>query len=283
MRIGHPRKLCSFVVAGMVFSFCCSSFVLAAVTATPKFLFLDGTRKSTAVIVSNNGDDDREVWVELKFGYVASDDSGSVVMVADSLEGQELSAATWIMVFPRRFFLGPGESQTVRLTTTPPPGLKDGEYWARVMITSKPRRTLTKAGQPKTIQNSGLVLQTQIGLPFHYRAGKVFTGVEVSNFNSSVQGSDLNVAFRLTRTGNASFWGTRTMRIIDQAGKVLFTSSKNQVVYKTFNVMEKFTHGLAPGSYKVEIELATGKRTDVRKDDLVAAPVFRSSIPMVIR
>jgi hypothetical protein len=73
------------------------------------------------------------------------------------------------------------------------------------------------------------------------------------------------------------------LRIIDHAGKIMYSSSKNQIVYKTFSVVERLTQSLPPGEYKVEVELATGKRADIRKEDLLTAPPVRSSIPLKIQ
>lgn len=280
-----PSKFLQLLCSLALWSLLCSASLFASITATPKFVFLDGTRKSTPIHISNSGEEDREVWIDISFGYVTTDDTGKVVMNSDSLESEGFSAAPWIQVFPKRFNLGQGETQTIRLTTTPPPGLKDGEYWARVLITSKPRKPPVAAVPNQTTRGSGMVLLTQVSLPFHFRAGRVVTGVEVTGLQTVVEGTDLNVNFKLTRTGNSSYWGTRTLRIIDRTGKILYTSSKNAVVYKSFNVLEKLTtpKGLPPGSYKVEVELATGKRTDIRKEDLLSAPPLKVSVPLEIK
>jgi P pilus assembly chaperone PapD len=269
----------------IVFVWTCvsSSVIFASISATPKFIFLDNTRKSTPIQISNQESEEREVYVEVKFGYVTSDDSGRATLYMDSTATDAYSAVPWIQIFPKRFVFGPGETQTVRLTTTPPPGIKDGEYWARILITSKPRKPTTA---PKTQQKTagGMVLQTQIGLPFHYRHGKVSTGLEISNLAATAAGGDLSVNFNLKRTGNASFWGTRTIRILDPGGKQLFTSSKNAVVYNSFMVMEHFAvQNLSPGTYRVEVEATTGKRNDIRKDDLIQSPPVRSAVSLVVQ
>jgi P pilus assembly chaperone PapD len=260
-----------------------SSFTFAAISATPKFVFLDNTRKSTPIQISNLESEEREVSIDVKFGYITSDDSGKPTLFTDSLSTDAYSAASWIQVFPKRFTFGPGETQTVRLTTTPPPGLKDGEYWARIFITAKPRKpTTTAKTQQKT--SGGFILATQIGLPFHYRHGKVTTGLEINNLAATTTGGDLNVSFNLKRTGNASFWGSRTIRIIDPSGKQLYTSTKNAVVYNSFTVMEHFAvQNLSRGTYKIEVETLTGKRTDIKKDDLLPSPPVRSAISVVVQ
>src|SRR5204862_7437145 len=47
------------------------------------------------------------------------------------------SAAAWVQAFPRRLTIAPLERQTVRLLVTPPAGLPDGEYWARLIISAR--------------------------------------------------------------------------------------------------------------------------------------------------
>jgi P pilus assembly chaperone PapD len=283
MNIYLPHKLGRIAFFVLFWTFLASIQLFASISATPKFLFLDATRRSTPIQISNLESDEREVFIEVKFGYVTSDDSGRAIIFLDTVTVDPYSAAPWIQVYPKRFVFGPGETQTVRLTTTPPPNLKDGEYWARILITSKPRKP-TATAKPREKTGGGLVLTTQIGLPFHYRYGKVATGLEINNLDAHNEGSDLNISFKLKRTGNASYWGTRTIKITDPAGKSLYSVAKNAVVYNSFNVVEHLSlQNLPAGTYHVEVELATGKRSDIRKDDLISAPLVRSSIPFVVR
>jgi len=260
-----------------------TSVFFAAVSVTPKLLFLDNTRRSTPLQIMNPESEEQEVFLEVKFGYITSDDTGRTIVVMDSVTTDPYSAASWIQIYPKRFVFGPGETQTVRLTTTPPPGIKDGEYWARILISSKPRKpTITTKTQQAS--NSGLIIISQIGLPFHFRNGNLATGVEINNLSAVSAGGDLNVSFTLKRTGNASYWGSRTIRIYDHSGKQLFTSLKNAVVYNSFTVLEHFSlQNLAPGTYRVEVETETGKRNDLSKKDLLQSPPARSAVSLIIQ
>jgi hypothetical protein len=264
--------------------FASSSLLIAGITATPKILFLDGTHRSVPVHVSNSSDAENEVWVEIQYGYVGSDDTGKVIYYLDSLSNDPSSAAAWIQVYPKRFILGAGETQTIRLTATPPASLADGEYWADILIASKPRKAPPSATPGQTAPSTGFILKTQLGLPFHYRRGKVITGVQVTDFKAIPTQEGATVSMKLTRSGNASYWGTRTIRIINAIGKVMYTETKNTVVYKTMNVVDKIARGeLAPGVYTIDVEFITGKRLDIKADNLIQSPPARISLPLQIQ
>ena len=271
----------SFSAANLVFM--CFIAAVAAGTAcaglnvTPKFVFLDGSRRSVPVHVSNSGDQELEAWIEVRFGYVSSDDTGKITIVADSASmADEPSAAGWIKAFPERFILGVGETQTVRFAAYPPAGLAAGEYWARVYITGKPRK-------PPAVKNAGVVILPQVGVPFHYRNGSMTTGLDVIDANSAVSDKALNVTMKLAKKGNASYWGLRVMRLINESGNVVRTLTRNVVVYKTLTMRDKIDRADIPsGMYSLEYEFVTGKRMDLANSDLVQSPPVRSSLSVII-
>jgi len=256
----------------------------ASISIDPKFLFLDGSRRSVSVSISNSDENEAEVWIEVKFGYETSDDSGKIFIHFDSLAIDEPSAATWIRCYPQRFIVGPGESQTVRIAVRPPAGTADGEYWARILVTSKPRN-ISRLPQSGTTPSAkpGVNVLTQLDLPFHFRLGKLSTGLEIVPLSPAVTDTAVLVPLRLTRTGNASFWGTRTIKVINGSGKTVFTVTKNIAVYKTMTLVEKISRtGLASGTYSVEFEFVTGKRLDVRTANLIQAPPIHTAASVLI-
>jgi len=149
-----------------------------------KYLFLTKSMRSTPLTISNPANETVEVWLTAKFGYLVSSDSGQPLIFYDSSGTQPQSAAEWIEMFPKRFKLGPMESQVVRITATPPPGLADGEYWARIIIASQPTKP-SPILMDKTKRKGGIQLIEQIGVPFNYRQGNVATGLNVQNLNAS--------------------------------------------------------------------------------------------------
>jgi hypothetical protein len=270
-----------FVFIAMML-FAISADMFAAVSVSPKYIFLDPSRRSVAITVSNPDPEDLECWVDFKYGYVASDDTGKLQIVYDSIATNEPSAASWLKSYPQRFIVGPNETQIVRVTASPPPGLLPGEYWARVLISGKPRST------PKPSNNLGGVSMgvgwvRQIGLAFHYRIGKVSTGIEVTNFNVAATSKKIDAKMFLQRTGNASYWGTRFYRLLDANRNVIGNWRRHTAVYKTMWIHDVFDLPVnASGSCTLEAEFVTEKRTDLNNADLVKSPAVRVSSNVVI-
>lgn len=256
----------------------------ASVTVNPKVLFLDGIHKSVSLTVSNTAEEDAEVWIDVRYGYETTDDSGRIIIHFDSLALNEPSAAMWIRCYPRRFALGAGENQTVRIAVFPPAGIADGEYWARILVTSKPRNvSRTPISGATTSAKPGLNILTQLSLPFHYRVGKLTTGLEVTTQGTALNDTAIILPMQLTRTGNASYWGTRTIKLSNQSGKVVSTVTKNIAVYKTTTVLEKISRaGLPAGAYDIDVEFNTGKRMDIRSSSLVQSTPVHVSASVVI-
>jgi len=260
-----------------------SSFsALAGIQVIPNYLFLDASHRTLPFTVINDGADEREVWLETRFGYETSDQAGKIFIYLDSLALNEPSAAAWIQSYPRRFILKPGESQTVRLVVTPPAGLFDGEYWSRVLVMSKSRTPPSKVTESAAVK-PGIVLLFQQSIPFHYRVGKLSTGLSVDSLATSISDTSIDVTTKLARTGNAAFWGSRSIRVYDKSGKMVFSFKKNAGVYKTLTLVDHISRtGLTAGEYTVSVEFLTEGRTDVPKQNLIRADPIRASVSFVM-
>ncbi len=277
----NTKKLIIKIVLLTVFV--CFNLLHADIQTSPNFLFLESPHRSTPLIVTNTGADEREVWVEIKFGYETTNDSGRLFIFIDSLGNSELSAASWVQGFPRRFILGGGESQTVRLFVTPPSGLTDGEYWARIIVTSKPTKKPQSAESAPTGVRQGINILYQLSLPFHYRVGKLTTGIIVNSLNAEIADTSINLSMNLSKTGNAAYWGSRTIRVIDKSGKTVLTKTKNTGVYTTLATLDRIGRGgILPGQYTVEVEFVTEKRMDVNKTKLVRSNPIHTSTTLII-
>ncbi len=217
--------------------------------------------------------DEAEVSIEVKYGYVVSDDSGKAIVVTDSVATNEPSAAQWVKSYPQRFILGGGETQTIRLVAYPPPGLAEGEYWTRVVVLGRPRKPPPLVNPNFTQIKGGMGILVAVGLPFHYRVGKVTTGLTINKLAGQPSGQKVTVNISTTRIGNAAYWGSRLLRLINSSGKVIYSSRKNVAVFKTFNMLEDIDRkDIPPGDYTLDVEFVTSKRSDLRDDILVQAP-----------
>lgn len=253
-----------------------SSFLMAGVSATPSFLFMDRSQKSISFTVTNTESSDREVWIEIKYGFETSNDEGKIFIQLDSTNVDGLSAAPFMVAYPQRFILPGGTGQIVRLIANQQQPLLDGEYWARILVTSKPTKPTATQTPGSTVIRPGITMLLQQSIPFHYRVGLLETGLLVNSLIASSGDTSINLTMNLSRTGNASYWGSRTTKIIDRQGRIVYSNTKNVGVYKSITLIDRISRGEMPsGEYTVEIEFLTQKRTDVAVGKLVQARPLR--------
>jgi P pilus assembly chaperone PapD len=208
--------------------------VLAAVTPVgalaqgiaiaPTSVFIDARERTGLLLLMNPNDEPAEVEISTIFGYPVTDSTGAMQLYTEKRPGSSApSAAEWIKVYPRRVTIAPRVQQTVRLLVSPPPGIPDGEYWSRLIITARGGKLPVTAAVDSGSVQIGLALEVRTIIPLLYRKGKLETGVALSNVHAEVQGDSLVVRARLQRTGNAAALGTLRGEVVDRAGRVRTT------------------------------------------------------------
>lgn len=273
-----PRLL---VLAVVLFSL--AAPVLAGVSASPSFLFMDQSQKSISFNVTNTETQDKEVWIEIKYGYETSTNNGKIFVHIDSTNSDGLSAAPFMAAYPQRFVLPGRTAQIVRLIANPSQTLGDGEYWARILVTSKPRKPTVTENETPTVIRPGITMMFQQSIPFHYRVGRLETGILVNSIIASPADSTIDLTLNLARTGNCAYWGSRTTKIISKQGRVVHTFTKNVGVYKTITLIDRISRADIPsGEYTIEVEFLTQKRTDVSVGKLVQARPLRATTAVVV-
>ena len=249
------------------------------VVIAPHVLYLDHRTRSGALTLYNPGTEPVEIALSTFFGYPVTDSAGQFALrTVESPDASLPSAAGWINAYPRRMSLAAGERQTVRLLARPPQGLKDGEYWARLVVEAK-GGTLPVTGLDSTSGITvGLNLEVRTILPMLYRKGDVHTGVALSDLRASVVADSLEVWARFVRQGNAAFIGTVTGALVDSTGKVLASFKAPHAVY--VEMTPRFTmplRGVPPGRHRLLVEL-TSEREDVPSEALLAIAPIRDSL-----
>jgi hypothetical protein len=143
----------------------------------------------------------------------------------------EPSAMEWMRVFPRRLVLQPGQRQVVRVMVQPPADLPEGEYWARILISSR-------GGQPPIEQTDGEVsmqlnVETVLVMAANYRQGAVTTGANVVAASVERTGHDLELQVDLERTGNAALLGRLEAEVVDARGTIVARGWDDVAVYRS--------------------------------------------------
>jgi hypothetical protein len=253
-----------------------------AVLVAPHAVFIDARTRTGLVYLINTGTTAEEVTVETKFGYPDTDSAGGIfVRMVDEPTPDAPSAAAWIRPFPRRVVVRPGERQVVRLLAQPPAGLPEGEYWTRLVVTSRGAQVAVQGGDSVVRAGISLVVSTIISVT--YRNGQVQTGIRLDEFRAEDGGDSLVAWVGLTRQGNAAYLGTTWIRLRDAAGRVVKEWETPTAVY--YSLHRRFAFPLdsvAPGAYTAQLEVTTARSDLPATNILRAAPVEQSN-PVEIR
>jgi hypothetical protein len=255
----------------------------SGVVCSPQVLFGTEKERSVRLGVYNPSDISLEVWVDVKYGYTTSNDTGKVfVVMPDSLQPDDRSAASWIKAFPIRFILGPNEMQTVRLLTSPPPGTAPGEDWARVLVSSKDQTRPFVKG--KKGFGSKVDLISVASVPFQYKSAETTTGLQLTqSMDYKLRDSTIDIHVPLRRLGNASYWGTVECKLVDGAGKTVYTATENLAVFKDLLFTIKLPRlNIPSGAYTLNM-VSQAVRSDVRSSYLTRCAPITWSLPIVVQ
>jgi hypothetical protein len=250
--------------------------LLEAILVAPHAVFMDHRSRTGQVFLVNTGDTPEEVSIELKYGYPATDSTGTVfIKLIDQPDSTEPSAAAWVKAYPRRAVLAPGQRQVVRLLARPPAGLPDGEYWSRIIATSRGSKVAVIGGDSAVSAGLSLELRTIISLS--YRKGAVHTGVSVTDLRATRHADSLEVWFGAERQGNAAFLGTLTYELLGEDGKARDQWDTPVAVYHPLSRRYVFPLDSVPaGRYTLRMRLTTARSDLDQRNILPAEPVTRS-------
>ncbi len=252
--------------------------LLDAILVSPHAIFIDHRTRSGQLFLVNTGTTPEEVVIDLKYGYPDADSGGMVyVRLVDQPDSSEPSAAGWLRAFPRRTVVQPGERQTVRLLAQPPAELADGEYWSRLIVTSREARPPLAAGDSAI--RAGVTVELRTILAVTYRKGAVQTGITLRDFEARVTRDSVWVWMQLGRLGNAAFLGTALIEVLDAGGRTVERFRTPVAVYVPNRRRFAFAtdRPLAPGAYTVRARVSTAREDLPRSSVLPAAPVADSA------
>ncbi len=218
----------------ILFIFLLTVNLYSYVRVSPTVLFINEPKRSAALEISNSTNNEIEVWFELKYGYTATDDSNRLVIATpEKLSGDDKSASEWITTYPTKMVLKPNEKKIVRVMVSPPAGISDGEYWARVIVNSKQIGRQLKIKENPSGARIGFDIQQQLSIPFHYRKGKLTTTFDtMGNPVIEIKDGKLHFKINMFRGGNSSYWGMFNFMITDKSGKLVKKEWRHFVVYK---------------------------------------------------
>ena len=259
-----------------------------SVLVAPNVIVIDGRSRTTAITHVNNGNGPVEVALSTAFGYPVSDSVGDVRLqtfahVDDSLP----SAAGFIQAYPSELVMAPGTRRVIRLLASPPADLKDGEYWARLVVTTHAAkvRGAEDASGGAGAATIGIDLEIRSLLPLFFRQGALETRLSIEPLETRVNGDSLLVRIRMSRQGNAAFVGSVRATLRDGVGSIRDSRVMPMGVYYALSPRLALNcRGLQPGLYQLEIEAVTS-RPDVTRGYLLQGPaaMAHASIQLMAR
>jgi hypothetical protein len=112
----------------------------------------------------------------------------------------------------------------------PPADLPDGEYWARVLVSSR-------GGQPPIEQTQGdvrlqLDVATTLVMAANFRKGAVATGLEFTGESARREADGVHLQLDLRRTGNAAYLGRLRADLVNERGDVVGSAWDDLAVYR---------------------------------------------------
>jgi P pilus assembly chaperone PapD len=248
------------------------------VMVAPKAVFMSSGGGSGTVTLLNPGTDPVEVTVSVFYGYTATDSTGQLRLVTiDHPDSTQPSAAGWLQAFPRRLTLGPRDQQVVRLLATPPAGLADGEYWARLAFTAKAGELPVSGVSDSANIKVGLTLQIQQVIGLHYRKGQVRTGLALTGLEAVRQGDSVIVHASLERQGNAAYLGTVHAVVVGSNGRPVGEGRVPITVFFANRPRWAVSIAGAPADqYRLRLDITT-QREDLERQVMLQSPAVRDS------
>lgn len=249
-----------------------------AIVVAPTAVYLADARPAAVVSLYNPTTEPEEVIVEAVFGYPTTDEEGKVYLHVDSVGSDPRSAAPWIQALPRRLVVPAGERRSVRLLGRPPAGTPDGEYWARLVLTSRGQSLPTSGTGDTTGVQVGLDLEVRTIISVTYRKGEVSTAISVEDFTPEILGDSLVVRPDLVREGEGAFIGRMDVRLISADGEEAAGWTEQLAVYRDYHRRYAYdVSGLEPGTYRVDLVLSTEREDIPEQHRLPVAPVEASA------
>ncbi|HSM05389.1 MAG TPA: hypothetical protein VK858_12290 [Longimicrobiales bacterium] len=243
-----------------------------AIVVAPTAVYLRSGAPASIIHLYNPSSETEEVTVETAFGYPTTDEEGRLRMEFPG-EADARSAADWIQVLPRRLEVPPGERRAVRILARPPAGTPEGEYWTRLILTSRGRQIPVDGETPTGVQ-VGLGLEVRTVIALSYRQGAVSTGVTVQGLAPEVVGDSLVLRPDLIREGNGAYIGRMDVELLDTRGEAVRSWKEQVAVYRTYHRRYAYPlEGVAPGEYTLRLRLGTDREDISEEDRLATEPV----------
>ncbi|MEE8576713.1 MAG: hypothetical protein V3T31_05610 [candidate division Zixibacteria bacterium] len=268
-RVGFAGLILLSMLVGLL----AASSITAGVLCAPTVVFMSDAGRTGRLDIQNTANEPTEVSIRFSWGLPESDSIGNVyVNLVDSGVTDPRSALDWIKAFPRKIVLPPNGSQVVRIVARPPDSLPDGEYWARIVVTSRAGKTElpSPTGNEEISTTLNMVLQTALMLK--YRSGECVAQLEMTSADADLFEDSVAVIVGMRSTGNTSYMGRMHARLFDSDHRLIGEAGTEMAVYRSLK--RRLIIPTAPAEHKrpfsIEVSISSEGRTDVAAKYMIA-------------
>lgn len=252
------------------------------VLVAPTVVFANSRTRSATMDLINTSSNPSEITIETQFGYPVTDSLGGIsVRLVDSVPGGAPSIAPYVVAYPRHVTVQPGAKQVVRLIVNAPSTLPDGEYWSRIIITSRGgamKLSARSTADTNAIQ-VGVSLVVRTVTTLLYRKGAVTAALDASDVAAQRVGDSVIVTAHVARQGTGVFLGMAHLKLVDGSGAVVAQLDRQLPVY--YPLAPRYALAIpsgARGPFSVRMTLANDREDIPQKDRLPFPVVDKTTI-----
>ena len=248
----------------------------------PTVVFANSRTRSATMDLINTSAGPSEITVETQFGYPVTDSAGGIsVKMVDTADTGAPSIAKYVVAYPRKVTVAPGAKQTIRLLVNSPASLPDGEYWTRIIITSRGGSIRLSAANPADTGaiRVGVALVVRTVTTLLYRKGAITSSLTASSLTAERVNDSVVVRSTVARAGTGVFLGMAHLKLMDSAGMVLTQLDRQLPVY--FSMSPRYAVAVpkgARGPLSVQLTLSNDREDVPMRDRLPFAPVVQTAI-----
>ena len=243
-----------------------SQCIQGQVIISPYVAYADNKEKSTTVFVTNNSLSEQEIQMSLRFGHPVSDSFGNTVMeYPDSTIQNPHDITQYIKIFPKKFFLAPGEQQAVRLTIRLPFDKPAGTYWTRLVTTSRSKDNIENISDPQFAKVKLVLSQVTTLI---YKNKKYENSFQIKEITHSINNDNLNLMTSCSIKGDPPFFTDVDIKVFDSGNNLVLEKQEYYSIYGDFNRKTTLDiERLNPGEYCAEIRFQSNERKDIPQSD----------------
>lgn len=212
------RNLPVLLLSALAAPCLCAQAGAGDLLVSPARVILDNKTRSVELILSNRGG--AASTYRIRLVHMAMTVDGGIEAATAPASG--LDPAELVRYAPHQVTLEPGQTQVLRVMVRKPADLPDGEYRVHMLFQAVPP-DLAGTAEPSKEKAKGvsirLIAIMNLGIPIIIRQGELVAKTGLADLHLQHEQDQDVLAFRLTRTGNASTYGNLKATFQPRMGK----------------------------------------------------------------